>query len=61
MKETEVGSHPVWQIQGSRTTEDEIDETGYTKVRRLRAQGQRRRDPRGELGEEGQADSSTST
>lgn len=31
MKETEVGGHPVWQIQSVPTTEREKDETGYTK------------------------------
>jgi len=32
MKEDEVRGHPVWQIEGIPRTEEEIDETGYTKV-----------------------------
>ncbi len=32
MKETEVGGHPVWQIESIPKTKDEIDETGYTKT-----------------------------
>lgn len=32
MKETEVGGHPVWQIQSVPTTDREKDETGYTKA-----------------------------
>ncbi len=31
MKETEVRGEPCWQIQGIPNTQDEIDETGYTK------------------------------
>ena len=31
MKETEVKSHKVWQIESIPKTEEEIDETGYTK------------------------------
>lgn len=31
MKETEVGGHPVWQIEAVPITEHEKDETGYTK------------------------------
>jgi len=32
MKETEVRGQPVWQIQGIPNTEEEIEETGYTKT-----------------------------
>lgn len=31
MKETEVNGHKVWQIESIPRTEEEIDETGYTK------------------------------
>jgi hypothetical protein len=31
LKEGEVGSHKVWIVQAIPNTEDEIDETGYTK------------------------------
>ena len=31
MQETEVGAHPVWQIESIPKTKDQIDETGYTK------------------------------
>ena len=31
MKETEVNGHKVWQIESIPKTEEEIDETGYTK------------------------------
>ena len=31
LKEGEIDGHPVWVIQSTPTSEDEIDETGYTK------------------------------
>ncbi len=31
MKETEVGGHPVWQVEAVPITEHEKDQTGYTK------------------------------
>lgn len=31
LQESEVGGHPVWVIEAVPNTEDEIDETGYTK------------------------------
>lgn len=32
MQETEVDGHPVWQIESIPKTDEEIDETGYTKT-----------------------------
>lgn len=32
LKETELNGHPVWVIQSTPTSEEEIDETGYTKA-----------------------------
>ena len=32
LKETELNGHPVWVIQSTPNSEEEIDETGYTKA-----------------------------